>query len=69
MSKPLDFFCLNKSRGLPVLSMVAGLLRGQRAGQPGHLDPDCVIQVLFTGVDRAGNYEWHPKQAGAVLLS
>lgn len=48
--------------------MVAGLLWGQRAGQPGHLDPDCVVQILLTGVDSAGDDERHSKQTGAVLL-
>lgn len=52
----------------PVLRVVAGLLRGQRARQPGHLDPDGVVQVLLTGVDGAGHYERHAKQTGPVLL-
>lgn len=48
--------------------MVAGLLRRQRAGQPRHLDPHGVVQVLFTGVDRAGDDDRHPEQTGPVLL-
>lgn len=42
--------------GIPVLGMVAGFLRGKRAGQTGHLDPDRVVQILLRGVDRARNY-------------
>lgn len=45
--------------GVPVLSMVASFLRGEWAGQSGHLDPDRVVQVLLSGVDRARNYERH----------
>lgn len=53
---------------LPVLGMVAGLLGGQRAGQPGHLDPHRVVQVLLAGVDGAGDDERHAEQTGPVLL-
>lgn len=49
--------------------MVAGLLRGQRAGQTGHLYPDSIVQVLLTGVNRTGNDQGHPKQTGTVLLT
>lgn len=52
----------------PVLGVVAGFLWGQWAGQPGHLDPDGVVQILLTGVDSAGNYERHAEQTGPVLL-
>lgn len=44
------------TKGVPVLGVVAGLLGGKWAGQPGHLDPDRVVQVLLSGVDRARNY-------------
>lgn len=53
---------------IPVLGVVAGFLWGQRAGQPGHLDPNSVIQVFFTGVDSAGNNKGHAEQTGPVLL-
>lgn len=57
-----------RRRKLPVLGMVAGLLWGQGTGQSGHLDPDCVVQVLLTGVHSAGNNERHAEQTGSVLL-
>lgn len=53
---------------VPVLGVVAGLLWRQRAGQSGHLDPDGVVQILLTGVDRAGDYQGHAEQTGPVLL-
>lgn len=54
--------------GVPVLGVVAGFLRGERAGQPGDLDPDRVVQVFLSGVDCARNYERHTEQTGPVLL-
>lgn len=54
--------------GVPVLGMVAGFLRGQRAGQAGHLGPDRIVQILLRGVDRARNDERHAEQTGPVLL-
>lgn len=54
--------------GVPILGVVAGFLGGKWAGQPGHLDPDRVVQVFLSGVDRARNYQRHAEQTGPVLL-